>query len=65
MSGLTDLQTAITNMQAEWSQFLTDLTTALENQDSDAAVEAAAQLVNQQTQAIAAEDAVVNPPATS
>jgi hypothetical protein len=63
MSGLTDLQSAITAMQAEWTTFLADLTTALGNEDSDAAVEAAAQLVQAQTAAIAAEDAVVNPPA--
>jgi hypothetical protein len=65
MSGLTDLQAAITAMQAEWSTFLADLTSALANEDSDAAVEAAAQLVQQQTQAIAAEDAIVNPPAST
>jgi hypothetical protein len=63
MSGLDDLNAAITAMQAEWTTFLADLTTALGNEDSDAAVEAAAQLVQAQTAAIAAEDAVVNPPA--
>jgi hypothetical protein len=77
MSGLTDLQanvaaqtTALAALQAEWSTFLADLTTALGNADSDAAVEAAAQLVAQQTEnvnaltaALQTEDAVVNPPA--
>ena len=43
MSGLTDLQAAIAAMQSEWQTFLTDLTNALANADSDAAVEAASQ----------------------
>ena len=64
VSGLTDLTTNLATLQAEWTTFLADLTTALGNTDSDAAVEAAAQLVAQQTAAIAAEDAIVNPPAT-
>lgn len=59
MSGLTDLQAAITAMQNEWTQFLSDLTNVLQNNDSDAAVEQASQLVQQQTQAIQAEDATV------
>ena len=63
MSGLTDLNANIAALQAEWTTFLADLTTALGNSDSDAAVESAAQLVAAQTAAIAAEDAVVNPPA--
>ena len=63
VSGLSDLNANLSALQAEWSQFLSDLTTALQNEDSDAAVEAAAQLVAQQTAAIAAEDAIVNPPA--
>jgi hypothetical protein len=65
MSGLTDLNTNIAALQAEWTQFLTDLNNALANEDSDAAVEAASQLVAQQTAAIAAEDAIVNPPAAT
>jgi hypothetical protein len=64
VSGLTDLTTNVAALQAEWTTFLANLTTALGNTDSDAAVEAAAQLVAQQTAAIAAEDAIVNPPAT-
>jgi ribosomal 50S subunit-associated protein YjgA (DUF615 family) len=64
VSGLTDLNTNIAALTAEWTTFLADLTTALGNTDSDAAVEAAAQLVAQQTAAIAAEDAIVNPPST-
>jgi hypothetical protein len=63
MSGLTDLNTAIAALQAEWTKFLADLTAVLANTDSDAAVEQASALVAQQTAAIAAEDAVVNPPA--
>ena len=66
MSGLTDLQaavtaqgTAITAMQAEWTAFLADLTTALGNEDSDAAVEAASQLVTQQTASITAQTAAM------
>jgi hypothetical protein len=45
-------------MQAEWTTFLADLTTALGNGDSDAAVEAAAQLVEQQTAAMQADDPI-------
>ena len=63
MSGLSDLNSNVAALQAEWTTFLADLTTALGNSDSDAAVEAAAQLVAAQTAAIAAEDAIVNPPA--
>jgi heme oxygenase len=59
MSGLTDLQAAIAQMQADWQTFLANLTAALSNEDSDAAVEAASQLVAQQDQAIQAENAVV------
>jgi len=58
MSGLTDLQANITAMQAEWTTFLADLTAALGNEDSDAAVEAAAQLVAAQTSAMQAADPV-------
>lgn len=56
MSGLTDLQGAITAMQAEWTTFLADVTAALGNEDSDAAVEAASQLVATQTAAMVAAD---------
>lgn len=65
MSGLTDLNAAIAAMQAEWTTFLADLTNALANDDPDAAVEAAAQLIEAQTAALTAEDAVVNPPAAA
>jgi len=64
LSGLTDLQGAITAMQAEWTTFLADLTTALGNEDSDAAVEAAAQLVEAQTAAMQAADPLAPAPAT-
>jgi hypothetical protein len=66
MSGLTDLQdantaqaAAIAAMQAEWTTFLADVTAALSNADSDAAVESAAQLVAQQTAAISAQTAAM------
>jgi peptidoglycan hydrolase CwlO-like protein len=66
MSGLTDLQanvaaqgTALTALTAEWTTFLADMTEALSNEDSDAAVEAAAQLVAQQTQAITEQTAAM------
>jgi hypothetical protein len=65
MSGLTDLQANITAMQAEWTTFLSDLTTALGNEDSDAAVEAAAQLVAQQTTAMQAADPITGTSATT
>jgi hypothetical protein len=59
VSGLTDLQAAIAQMQADWQTFLTNLAAALANEDSDAAVEAASALVVQQDQAIQAENAVI------
>jgi hypothetical protein len=59
MSGLTDLNTAVAAMQAEWTTFLADITTALANVDPDAAVESAAQLVAAQTAAFSTEDSVV------
>jgi len=71
MSGLADLQaansaqadaitaqgTAITGLLAEWSTFLADVQGALSNGDSDAAVEAASQLVVAQTATIAEQTA--------
>jgi hypothetical protein len=51
MTGLTDLNANVAAMQAEWATFLSDMTAALANEDSDAAVESAAQLVAAQTAA--------------
>jgi hypothetical protein len=55
MSGLTDLQNAetaqgvtISDLLTEVAAFIADVQTALGNADSDAAVEAAAQLLEQQ-----------------
>lgn len=62
VSGLTDLNANIAALQAEWTTFLADMTTALSNEDSDAAVEAAAQLVAQQTAALQAADPVTGTP---
>lgn len=62
MSGLTDLNTSVAALQAEWTKFLADLTGVLANTDSDVAVEAASKLVDAQTAAIAAEDTTITPP---
>lgn len=75
MSGLTDLQAAVTAegadlsaLEAEQATFLTDITAALSNGDSDAAVEAAAQTVlayRQRLQALAAAQAAADPGAAA
>lgn len=46
MSGLTDLQAAVAALGTEVTTILTDIQTALQNDDPDAAVEAASELVN-------------------
>lgn len=71
MSGLTDLQAAVTAegadlsaLEAEQAAFLTAITAALSDTDSDAAVEAAAQTVNdyrQRLQALAAGQVAATP----
>lgn len=71
MSGLTDLQAAVTAegadlsaLEAEQAAFLTAITTALSDTDSDAAVEAAAQTVlayRQRLQALAAGQVAATP----
>lgn len=45
-TGLTNLQAADAALQAEVTQILTDIQTALANDDPDAAVQAAADIVN-------------------
>jgi hypothetical protein len=65
MSGLTSLNANLVTLQSEWTTFLTDLTNVLANNDSDVAVQQAADLVAAQTSAIASEDAIVNPPVVS
>jgi hypothetical protein len=65
VSGLTDLNANIAALQAEWTTFLADMTTALSNEDSDAAVEAAAQLVAQQTAALQSADPVTGTPGST
>jgi hypothetical protein len=47
LTGLSDLQTADAALQAIVLKILTDIQTALANDDSDAAVEAASVIVNQ------------------
>ena len=64
MSGLTDLQANLTAMQSEWATFLADMQQALANEDSDTAVEQAAQLVAAQTAAMQAADPVTGTAAT-
>jgi DNA-binding FadR family transcriptional regulator len=66
MSGLTDLQQQVANLQAamtaeesEQTQFLADIAEALANEDSDAAVEAASQLVAAQVTALQAQTAAL------
>jgi hypothetical protein len=71
MSGLSDLQAAVTAegadlsaLEAEQATFLTDITAALSNGDSDAAVEDAAQTVlayRQRLQALAAAQLAADP----
>ena len=47
------------SVEFDSTAFLADLTTALGNEDSDAAVEAASQLVTQQTASITAQTAAM------
>ena len=56
MSGLTDLQAAVAALTTEVGTILADIATALQNDDSDAAVEAASQIVTQATANLAAGD---------
>jgi hypothetical protein len=58
VSGLTDLNTNLATLQAEITTFLADMATALGNEDSDAAVEQAAQLVAQMTASLQGADPV-------
>lgn len=59
MSALDNLNTNITALRDEWSQFLIDLQNVLTNPNTEAAVQEAADLVAQQTNAIAAEDTAI------
>lgn len=59
MGALQNLNDNITALQAEWAKFLADLTTVLAGTNSEAAVQAAADLVAQQTAAIASEDTTI------
>jgi DNA-binding FadR family transcriptional regulator len=75
MSGLTDLQAAVTAegasldaLETEQATFLRDITAALSTGDSDAAVEAAAQVVTAyqaRLQALAAGQAAADPAAAA
>lgn len=65
MSGLTDLNAAVAALQAEVVTILADIATALQNSDSDAAVEQASQLVATATAQLAAGDPVTGTAATT
>jgi hypothetical protein len=65
MSGLTDLQAAIAALQQGILKILADIATALQNDDPDAAVEDASQLVTQATAQLAAGDPLNVPPPAS
>ncbi len=59
MGALQNLNDNITALEAQWTKFLADLTTVLAGTNSEAAVQAAADLVAQQTAAIASEDTTI------
>lgn len=65
LTGLTDLQNADAALQAIVLKLLTDVQTALANDDPDAAVEAASVIVNQAVTDLTNEDNTVTgtPPA--
>jgi hypothetical protein len=68
MSGLTDLQNAVAALTAEQVTFLTDVQSALQNGDSDAAVELVANQITALQQAQQAADPgapTTTPPAPS
>lgn len=60
MGALQNLNDNITALQAEWAKFLADLSVVLAGTNSEAAVQAAADLVAQQTTAIAGEDTTIS-----
>jgi hypothetical protein len=62
LSGLSDLQTADAALQAIVLKVLTDIQTALANDDSDAAVEAASGIVNQAVTDLTNADATLTTP---
>lgn len=59
LSGMTDLQNADAALQAIVLKLLTDVQTALANDDSDTAVEAASVIVNQAVTDLTNEDNTV------
>lgn len=61
-TGLDNLQAADSALQAEVVQILTDIQTALTNDDPDAAVQAAADIVNKAVSDLQAGDPVQPPP---